>query len=516
MRAKEQAETEGISKELRLKRVNRQQMILRAVDVERLIEPEHVARAIWELVGGLDLSVFRAEIEVVEGAAGRPAYDPQLLISLWIYAYSEGVSWAREVARRCEYHPAYQWLTGCEVVNHHSLTDFRVEHQAALDELFAQVLAALRGEGMITLERVMQDGTKVKAAASPASFHREGKLRQHLEEARERVRQMGDPRQEGPAEQSARQRQAQERAAREKLQRLEQSLEELQKVREEASSAAPAECRASETEPEARKMKQAVGGGFAPSYNVQLMTDAAQDIIVGVRVVQARNDQQQLEAGVTEVERQNGALPDQMVVDEGYLSRATVLEMDQRGVELIAGGSLEGSRNSRSQQNGQERGVSAEFYPQAFVYDAERDLYVCPAGQELPHRGVKHDRQGVQRHRYQAAASRCRACRHQAQCCPVKPGQPVRGRMIVRTENVAVVAAYVEKMQTPEAQAIYRERKRVAEFPNLWIKEKLGLRRFRVRGLAKATCEALWACLTYNIQQWARLRWRPKLAAAAA
>jgi hypothetical protein len=139
----------------------------------------------------------------VEGEAGRPAYDPWLLISLWIYAYSEGVSSAREVARRCEYHPAYQWLTGCEGVNHHSLSDFRVEHQAALDELFAQVLAALRAEGMITLERVMQDGTKVKAAASPASFHREAKLREHLEEARERVRQMGDPRQDQP-ERSAR------------------------------------------------------------------------------------------------------------------------------------------------------------------------------------------------------------------------------------------------------------------------------------------------------------------------
>jgi hypothetical protein len=264
-------------------------------------------------------------------------------------------------------------------------------------------------------------------------------------------------------------------------------------------------------------MKQAIGGGYAPSYNVQLMADAAQDIIVGVQVVQARNDQGQLEAGLEEVQRQNGAVPKQAVVDEGYLSRATVLAMDQRGVDLIGGGSLEDSGNSaRSQQNGQQRGVSAEFYPPAFVYDAARDLYVCPLGQELPHRGVKHDREGVQRHRYQAAPSLCRACPHQAQCCPVKAGQRVKGRMLVRTENVLVVAAYVEKMKTPEAQAVYRQRKRTAEFPNLWIKEKFGLRRIRVRGLVKATCEALWACLTYNLQQWVRLRWRPKLAAAMA
>jgi len=307
--------------------------------VERLVPPEHLVRAIWELVGQLDLRRFWVGTKAVEGVAGCNPYDPRLLISLWILAYSEAVSSAHEVERRCGYHSAYQWLTGMMVINYHTLADFRVDYREELDELFAQGLAVLRGEEMITLERVMQDGTKVKAAASPASFHREAKLRQHLEEARERVRQMGDPGQDEQAELSLRQRKAQERAAREKCERMSQSLEQLQKVRAEAESTDPAECRASETEPEARKMKQAVGGGFAPSYSVQLMTDAAQDIVVGV---QARNDQGQLEAGVDEVQRQNGALPKQEVVDEGYLSRATVVEMDKRGVDLMGGGMVRG------------------------------------------------------------------------------------------------------------------------------------------------------------------------------
>ena len=85
-----------------MKVVNRQQMLWRAVDVEKLIEPEPRARAIWELVGRLDLRRFRAAIEVAAGEPGRPAYDPQLLISLWIYAYSEGVSSAREMEGRSE------------------------------------------------------------------------------------------------------------------------------------------------------------------------------------------------------------------------------------------------------------------------------------------------------------------------------------------------------------------------------------------------------------------------------
>src|ERR1700681_3023757 len=142
--------------------VNRQQMSWRAVDVERLISEDHPARAIWTLVGRLDLSPFYRTIESSAEEGGRPAFDPQLLISLWAYAYSQAIGSAREVARRCEYDPAFQWLTGLQEVNYHTLADFRVDRQKELDELFTQVLAALSKEGLITLEQVMQESTKIK------------------------------------------------------------------------------------------------------------------------------------------------------------------------------------------------------------------------------------------------------------------------------------------------------------------------------------------------------------------
>ena len=169
-------------------------MSWRAVEVEKLIGEDHAARAIWELVGRLELRAFYQVIESSAEQGGRPAFDPQLLISLWVYAYSQGIGSAREVARRCEYDPAFQWLTGCEEVNYHTLADFRVERQKELDELFTQVLAALSKEGLITLEQVMQDGTKIKALASTRSYQREGTIREHLERARQRVEEMGDPR----------------------------------------------------------------------------------------------------------------------------------------------------------------------------------------------------------------------------------------------------------------------------------------------------------------------------------
>ena len=113
-----------------------------------------------------------------------------------MYAYSQGIGSAREVARRCEFDPAFQWLTGLEEVNYHTLADFRVEKQKELDELFTQVFSALSQEGLITLEQVMQDGTKIKAQASTRSFQREGTIQGHLQQARQRVAEMGNPRNE--------------------------------------------------------------------------------------------------------------------------------------------------------------------------------------------------------------------------------------------------------------------------------------------------------------------------------
>src|SRR5579863_5900511 len=176
--------------------VNRQQMSWRAVDVEKLIGEDHPARAIWALVGRLNLRAFYQAIASSAEEGGRPAIDPQLSICLWVYAYSQGIGSAREVARRCEYDPAFQWLTGLQEVNYHTLADFRVERQNELDELFTQVLAALSKEGLITLEQVMQDGTKIKALASTGSYQREGTIREHRERGRQRVEQMGDPRNE--------------------------------------------------------------------------------------------------------------------------------------------------------------------------------------------------------------------------------------------------------------------------------------------------------------------------------
>jgi len=487
--------------EPRLQPINRNQLLLRPIDVEKLVGPDHLVRALWELAGRLDLTGYTAEVKSVEGVAGRPAYDPRLLVSLWVYAYSQRIASAREVERRCEYDPAFQWLTAMQVVNHHTLADFRVQHAQALDELFAQVLAVLSSEGLIGLEGVVvHDGTKVQASASGKSFHREETLRAHLEAARERVQEMGDPRQEESPRRAA----ARERAAREKVERLESALKEMEKVQAAPeANAEPSERRVSETEPEARIMKES-NGGCGPCHNVQISTDPAHGIIVGASVTQACNDQHEMVSAIEEVERQTGQAPQHLVVDEGYTTRENILTAAEMGVDLIGGG-MEPNPEAVARRL-QKRGVDPAYYPHKFPYDPATDTYTCPQGKPLTYETTKCDRVGVERKVYKARPKDCRQCAFRQLC---KPGQA--GRRIQRSENVPVVAEYVAKMRTEAARDLYRLRGPVAEFSNLWLKAKLGLWQFCVRGLQKVRCEVLWACLTYNIQQWFRLRWKDRL-----
>jgi transposase len=102
------------------------------MDVEKLVDEDHGVRAIWELAGRVDLRLYHEQIAAVEGIAGREHTDPRLLISLWLYAYSRGISSAREPARQCEYEPGCQWLCGLQPVSHRTLSGFRSENKVGL------------------------------------------------------------------------------------------------------------------------------------------------------------------------------------------------------------------------------------------------------------------------------------------------------------------------------------------------------------------------------------------------
>jgi hypothetical protein len=376
-----------------------------------------------------------------------------------------------------------------------------VYHGKALEKLFVEILGVLTLEGLIDLERVMHDGTKIKACASKGTFRGEKRVEEHLEIARRHVEEM-----EAQSDEDIKRgvRKARRRAAREKQQRLESAVEEFKKIRASQAEAVrkKEKIRVSEIESEARIMKHN-DGSFAPSYNAQISTDQLCGVIVGVGLSQSPTDYDELLGSVDRVEQNTGKLPVQVVADGGYTSGNNIHGMGERGVDFIA--PVDDSLTQLKQM-----GIDEAFSRQRFVYDGGTNSYVCPAGKTLSYKGK--ERRGKRwRYRYRASAADCQECPFKPQCCP--KGKRL-GRSVMRSEYESEVESHAAKMQTEEAKQIYKQRGQTAEFPSAWIKEKLGLRRFRVRGLMKAGLETIWACVTYNIQQWIRLRWREQWAQA--
>lgn len=327
----------------------RNQIALRPMDLEATVGPEHVVRNVWAFVERLDLSALYAEIGSVEGGAGRAAIDPKILMALWLYATVDGVGSAREIERLTEGHDAYRWICGGVNVNHHTLSDFRCARVDLLDELLTDSVAVLVNKGLVKLERVAQDGMRVRASAGAASFRRRSTLEFCLEQARAQVQALKGEIDADPDAGNRRRGAARERAAEGRQKRLAQALEQLAQVEKQKNKKAVAkkeneteqqhqkrsEPRASSTDAEARVMKMA-DGGFRPAYNVQFTTTTDSQIIVGIEVNNCGSDLGQLSPMLDQVEKRYEECPAEWLADGGFARNADIEDAHRRGTTVYA------------------------------------------------------------------------------------------------------------------------------------------------------------------------------------
>ncbi|HXU20733.1 MAG TPA: IS1182 family transposase [Verrucomicrobiae bacterium] len=315
---------------VRLRQPDRSQVEMIFQCPDDLIPQDHEARIIWRVCESQDLLEFCQPIKAREGVCGRDSTTPVLLVSLWLYAAVRGIGSARELARRCKESKPFQWLCGGVSINHHTLSDFRINHGPALDALFTRILAALVDKKLVKIYRISQDGLRVRACAGASSYRREERLQKLLEDATQHVEDLKklleDP--EKSAGVSAKQKAARTRAARERQQRVEQAinrLPDLKKKQEKLAKKKSAkekqklkEPRASTTDAEATVMKMA-NGGFNPAVNVQFATDTESRAIVGVEVSGEGNDHHLAEPMREQVEQRTGQKVHEHLIDGGYL-----------------------------------------------------------------------------------------------------------------------------------------------------------------------------------------------------
>jgi len=307
----------------RLKRADRRQVVCLPHALDDLLTEDHEARIIWAYVEGLDLTPLHDAILAVEGHAGRSAADRKIFMALWLYATLKGIGSARQLAELCEHHVAYRWICGGVSINHHTLSDFRTAHGAFLDGLLTQGVAGLRHEGLVEMERVAQDGMRVRASAGAASFRRRETLQKCLAEAEEQVQRLRAELETDPAAADQRQKAARQRAARERLERVQKALDHLPELEARRKPKDRETTRVSTTDAEATVMKMG-DGGYRPAYNVQLATDTATQIITGVDVVTTGGDQGQLAPMVEQHEERYQQAPEAILVDGGFVKKEAI------------------------------------------------------------------------------------------------------------------------------------------------------------------------------------------------
>lgn len=332
--------------DVRLRAVNRDQLSFRGESIDQMLPPDHPVRDVWNLVCRLDLSAFRARVRAVAGQAGAPAFDPRVLVTLWIQATLDGYGSARELAELCETHTVYRWICGTVPVNYHTLADFRWRFEQEVDQLLTQTVAAAFAAGIASPVRVAQDGMKVRANAGTSSFRRKATLERHRAEAQEQVAALKEQDREAGGGMTRRARAARERAAADRFDRLTRARDELDRLaaanakrasdaRTRHTASDPDRLRASETDPEARKMRMA-DGGTRPAFNVQFATTTAGRIIVGVAVTKAGTDYGQAVPMMHQVERRTGVRPGELLVDGGFVSQDDLVTLADDRIAVCA------------------------------------------------------------------------------------------------------------------------------------------------------------------------------------
>ena len=362
----------------RIEEPRRRQGEMRFEFPEDALEPSHPARVLWDVLGKMELGAFSKGCGAVEGRAGRSLKSPRMLLTLWLYALTQAVGSAREIARLVSSDTAYRWIAGNVDISHQKLSQFRVGHGEALNELMTNILATLMNQGLLSLSLVAQDGTRTRAAATAPSFRTYGSLLQCREQAKLHLKAVlataDDP------EYTRAQHAARAAAAKDYQERVEAAITTVTELQEQRSpSDSPA--RASTTDAEARVMKMG-DGGFRPAYNVQYAVAGSEmggpRTIVGVHVTNVGSDMGSLGPMVEQIEQRTGQRPAVLLADGGHAKAEDIAATRRMGVDVLVPPAKTAKTIEQLEAEGADPEVIA--WRQRMETDEAKQLYRARAG----------------------------------------------------------------------------------------------------------------------------------------
>lgn len=498
---------------------SREQLVLIPTKLDDVIPQEHPVRIIDRLLERLDWKPLEA---AYHGRIGQPPIHPRILCGVILYGLICRIRASRKLEEALRVRIDFRWLAHGMSIDHTTLSEFRRKHPEQLRQLFVQVVLVGQEMGLVQFQRIGFDGTRVRAnnrrtgTRTPAAL-REAK--QRLQEEFDRLNEKAD--QEDTQDEEAfsdsdhrgkkpsdPQRREQLERARKRVDAALQELDQIDQTREKTPARLPI------TDPQSRFSKTK-DGGFAPSYTPTATVDIDSGMMVDQSVIAQSNESGELMATIQQV-RQDYDLPGPVgeVLADGLMATGENLQAcEEIGVDLYSPvpGAHQGDNPAVRERphepvaaehldqlpmkkiNGQER-----FDKQAFVYDAQQDLYWCPSGEPLRHSSrytTTSAGQQITRDRYRASSEACGGCALADRCLTGKS----KNRQIDRGVHDDAIDRQVKKMNQPESSEKYSQRRSPGERPFAVIKQVFGARQFLTRGLSSVRQEWCWLSIAFNL-----------------
>jgi transposase len=455
--------------------VDRSQATLLPDSVEDFVGEDNAVRVVDVFVEGLDLRDLGFE-RVDPRSTGRPSYHPSVLLKLYIYGYLNREQSSRRLEREAGRNVEVMWLLGRLVPDHKTIADFRKDNGKAIRKVCSQFVELCRRIGLLATASVAIDGSKFKAVNNRDRNFTKAKMARRVKQIEESVErylhQLDSADRQEPTEA------IQSRVTRihEKIDKLKDEMRRLKSL--EAEMMASPDEQVSLTDPDARSMATSGRGSGVVGYNVQAAVDTIHHLIVAHDVIQSGSDRASL-TPMAELAKEAFQVDKiDVVADRGYFSSEQIKECADAGVTLTLPKPVTTGMKAKGR-----------FGKQDFRYIAERDVYICPAGQMLSFISHKRETGGLHLRRY--GTTGCAACPMKVRCTTADQ------RVVTRWEHEHLLDDVQRRLDNnPKAMRIRRE---TVEHPFGTIKMRMGATHFLMKRLKNVKTETALSVLAYNL-----------------
>ena len=474
---------------------DRNQTNIIGYSLDEFVPKDAKCRLVVSLVNELNLK----ELYNRYSNQGNPAFEPSSMLSTWFLSYCEGETRTRKLEDLCKRDLHFIYISANLQPDHTSLSRFRKTNLDLMTDYFTQLVLLIKKKNLAQFKDIAIDGTKVQASGSKHKSQTEEGLSRELKKIRQRIKAYLEEceLQDDEPETDISKLRKKIKALRQKEQQLIQHDREIKKRKKKLKSEHRKNHRINLTEPDAFLMNKVNGSQKLPAYNAQVSIDTKTQIIASNNVVQDRNDAHQFKQQHKNVEKNLGRDPGrEYTTDSGYHSLEQLEYMEESQIKAIIADKNPKSRSQSKPVNQKDIKDKNKFDRSDFIYNKQEDDYQCPAGKKLVYNETikVHGRRS---HRHKCFD--CEGCIYRNKCLP-RPEQD-KYRQIVRDEKEHLAEKMYHKTKTEYGKNKLIQRKYSVEgvFGNL--KENLGFRRFRLRGLSSVQGEFNLMCIAHNINK---------------